>query len=155
MNLTIFKNNVIITRDFEGVNMIDLLLGKQYAKIDKKNRVIIPAIYRKIMKTSEFVLVKKQKSDYPVIALFNNVKDYNFGMVEYYDQLPLTDDLIRDYSMNSKIVESDSADRILLSGFEEFEDNIEVVFVGMQRYLEIWKKDDFENYSKKQKSLRK
>ena len=127
----------------------DRFIGSYNMTVDGKNRVTVPAEFRKKLESNSLILACEHVSSYPMIAVFDD-SDVFFRVMEDYFGKQFSDiDFSRDASSISRTVNVDSANRIALGADSFLESTAEVTFVGIRDHFEIWKAEDLKSYSKR------
>lgn len=123
-----------------------MLLGQIEGKLSKKHQVALPKEFRSEL--GETVIVTKGFHTYLQIVAKKKWK----VLLEGTKGKPFTDQGTRDLQRflfgNAVEVQLDSQGRMLIPDFllkhAKLERNI--IFVGIERYVELWDKKEFENY---------
>lgn len=119
-------------------------LGCSIVKIDSKNRVTIPAKFRKKLEDKTIILSKVNVIEKPVIAVFPTFECARDVLGNYYDFSEQNFDrnisiLMGEYTM-------DSANRISIGNLLEDREEKEMVAVGRRVNFELWYRSDLEDY---------
>ena len=123
-------------------------LGCNVVMIDSKNRITIPAIFRKKLEDKTVILSKVNVIGKPVIAVFPTSECAREVLGNYYDFSEQNFDrnisiLMRDYTM-------DSANRISIGNLLEDREEKEMVAVGRRVNFELWYRSDLEEYCREE-----
>ena len=128
-----------------------MLLGEYFHNIDKKGRIILPSKFRSEL-GDRFIVTKGFDG-----CLYGYSVDEWKGIEEKIKTLPLITgkdarNFTRFFFSSAIECEIDSQGRILISsGLREFATlTKEVVIIGVSSRIEIWSKDNWKEYSKKQ-----
>jgi MraZ protein len=114
------------------------------AKVDMKNRVFIPAVFRKVLIAEGEQVLYLRKDIYKNCIIVYPESVWEYELIELRSRLnrwnPEEQDLYRQFMFEAEAVEPDGSGRILISkklltlvGIES-----EVRFVGVDNTLEIW-----------------
>lgn len=134
--------------------MIDVkFVGSYNGKVDSKKRVTVPLVFRKVLDSNRLILSYEHVLSFPMIAVFNDSNVFYRIMEDYFGKKSSEIDFSRHVSSISRIVDIDSAHRVALGVDSFLEPKDEVTFVGIRDYFEIWKTEDYERYSKREKNL--
>lgn len=123
-----------------------LLIGEYQHNIDQKGRLIMPAKFREDI-GSHFYVTKGLDTCLRAYSLEEWTK-----YMEKINLLPDSDKMARLFKRevlaNSVECEVDKQGRILISGKLRDYAHLEkdVVIIGQSTYIEIWNKDEWENY---------
>lgn len=123
-------------------------LGCSIVKIDSKNRVTIPAKFRKKLEDKTIILSKVNVIEKPVIAVFPTFECARDVLGNYYDFSEQNFDrnisiLMGEYTM-------DSANRISIGNLLEDREEKEMVAVGRRVNFELWYRSDLEDYCREE-----
>lgn len=125
-----------------------MLLGQFGGKIDEKNRVGFPKTFRKSL-GNNLIVTKGFESSLIIVS----EKDY-LTLLEGTQGKPFTDRKSREVQRfllgGASSVSLDSKARFLLPDYlrEHALLSSDVVFVGVQRYVELWDKNEWRKYEK-------
>ena len=123
-------------------------LGCSVVKIDSKNRVTIPAKFRKKLENRTIILSKVNIIGKSVIAVFPTCECARDVLGNYYDFSEQNFDrnisiLMGEYTM-------DSGNRISIGNLLEDREEKEMVAVGRRVNFELWYRSDLEDYCREE-----
>ena len=131
-------------------------LGSFNRKLDAKGRLTIPSTYNhQFGNDKRLILSRVERVNYPIIAVFPSLLIYNHNINSYFGFDKVTGEVEDYWSSLSDISEIDGAGRIGLRNIPTFSKITEVTVFGRGTWFEVWRTDDFSEYSEKLKSLRK
>jgi len=122
------------------------LLGQYSARVSPGGRVAFPKKFRKILgekiiitRGYEGCLIAVSEADWKTLVEATEKKPFVFGP---------TRDTARFLLGNAALIELDSQGRFVLPGYLKEYGRLEeeVVFLGLDRYVEIWAKKNWDNY---------
>jgi MraZ protein len=129
---------------------VERLLGNIDAKADVKGRVFVPAIFRKILQSSEnscLVMRKDIFKDclvlYPESVWNKTLDDLRSRLNQWNEE---QQELLRQFVLDAEVLEIDANGRILISKryLQMVDIASEIRFVGMIDTIEIWAKRKLE-----------
>ena len=134
-------------------------LGNIDAKLDGKGRVFVPAQFRRLLEQSnETALVLRVNTESGFAKLYP-LSEWTRQCEELKSRLNLwkaQDQMIyRTFTSKAEQLELDSNGRVLLQKkyLEQLGIDLDVVFVGVGDYLELWSRDRYEASMKDEASL--
>ncbi len=127
-----------------------MLLGQYQSKVSPKGRVAFPKKFRQILgeriiitRGYEGCLIAVSEKDWQTLVEATGNKPFVFGPAR---------DTARFLLGNAALVELDDQGRFIipphLREYSQLSQEQEAVFLGLNRYVEIWSKDKWENYQR-------
>ena len=135
-----------------------MFLGISEHSLDEKNRVVMPLVFRKDISEQRlkegFVLAAGSENRYLELHFMEDWRSHVQKMEDRYapDDV-LGQEYLRDLHSSAVEVELDKQYRFLIPEARREEAGIQrdVCFVGMQKRIEIWAKDRWEERQKERK----
>jgi MraZ protein len=135
-----------------------MFLGTSEHSLDEKNRVVLPLVFRKDISDEElkngFVLAAGSESRYLELHFREDWRSHVQAMEDRYaPDDDLGQEYLRDLHSSAVEVELDKQYRFLIPDARREEAGIhrDVYFVGMNKRIEIWAKDRWEERQKDRK----
>lgn len=126
-----------------------MLIGRQLAKIDEKNRIAFPKKFREIL-GEKLIIAQGFESSLIVVS----AKAWK-SLLEGTEGLPFTNKSVRETQRfllgSAEEVDLDEKGRFILPHhlIEYGQLSVDVVCIGISRYVEIWDKKRWEQHNKK------
>jgi len=125
-----------------------MLIGQYDAKLSEKNQIALPKKFREVL--GDKLIITKGFEKCLIVVSENNWKT----LLEGTEGKPFTNRNTRELQRfllgNANYIELDTKGRFVLSEFlrkfAKMKNN--AVFVGVQRFIEIWDKDAWEEHQK-------
>lgn len=126
-------------------------VGNIEAKLDAKNRVFLPAVFRKTLLAASQSSLVLRKDIYQNCLILYPQEVWNNELATIKQKLNRWDkqqsQLLRQFTVDAEMVDIDANGRILLPKrfLEMLKLDTEVTFIGVDNMIEIWSKDELNN----------
>lgn len=126
-------------------------VGNIDAKLDAKNRVFLPAVFRKTLLAASQSSLILRKDIYQNCLILYPQEVWNNELATLKQKLNRWDkqqsQLLRQFTVDAEMVDIDANGRILLSKrfLEMLKLDTEVTFIGVDNMIEIWSKEELNN----------
>ena len=126
-------------------------VGNIEAKMDTKNRVFLPAVFRKTLVAASQNSLILRKDIYQKCLILYPQEVWNNELTAIKQKLNRWDrqqsQLLRQFTVDAEIVDIDANGRILLPKrfLEMLSLDAELTFIGVDNTIEIWSKEELNN----------